>query len=183
MAKVFVCKLTSNKHCRLVKKLRSNWNWKLDPGLCLRVRWEQPPTSEIPQFQWWILCKKMWKWNYEIHIPFMIHDSKTQNHIKSPYSRYVCDLFKNKSSSFSKWSGKTILLSHESLKYFGAEFIPCLKSCPHRVKWSAWCLKSFPHLNKHESGKDVEKNYHQIWTYCITILYLMSNVILIYHYM
>lgn len=145
------------------KKLRSNW--KLDPSRCLRVWWEPPPTSEIPQFQWWILCKKMWKWNYEIQkleIPFMIHDSKTQNH----------HIFPNMFATFSKTRA---VFSQSDLEkqccsvmrvseHFGAEFIACFKSCPHRVKWSAWCLNSFPHPNQARMLKRIIIRYgHTVW--------------------
>ena len=119
------------------------------------------PSVRVMDLMWKDVKMELW----DSKLRNSLHDSWFLNSKITIFSRICVQPFHKQEQCFLKVIWKSnVALSRESPSTLVQNFIPC--------------LKSFPHLNKHESGKDVEKNYHQIWTYCMT----MSNVILIYHY-
>ena len=121
-----VCKLIFNQHFPLVILLSKSDQLELEigsksvPSCTMGTASNIRNPSVTVSCGWRRGCETMWS-----YLSFW------KSKIKKSYVR---DLFKNKTSAFSQWSGKAMLRSHE----FGAEFIPCLKSFPHKVKLSAW---------------------------------------------
>ena len=150
----------------LSKKLRSNW--KLDAksvpsctmGTASNIR---NPSVPVMDLRWKDVKMELWdpKLRNSLHDSwFMILKLKI-----TIFSRICLQPFQKQEQCFLKVIWKSnVALSRESPSTLEQNSYH-VWSPVHIVKWSAWCLKSFP------------QNYHQLWTYCMTI---MSNVMLFY---